>query len=154
NLNQRAIHDLQVAGHWDRIADIYSDAGTKLRAGGAQAILFTANTPHKVYPEVSHRIGIPVLHIGDATGVAVKGAHLNKVGLLGTKYTMEDGFIPLWLKEHYGIEVMVPVSQSVRDELHRMIQKELAMGIFKPATKRYILDQIEDLRHQGAQGVI
>ena len=154
NLNQRAIHDLQIAGHWDQIADIYSDAGSKLRVAGAQAILFAANTPHKVYPEVSQRIGVPILHIADATGVAVKHAHLKKVGLLGTKYTMEDGFIPLWLKEHYGIEVLVPASQSVRDELHRMIQKELGMGTFKPATKQYILDQIEDLRQHGAQGII
>jgi aspartate racemase len=154
NLNQRAIHDLQVSGHWDRIADIYSDAGIKLRAAGAQAVLFAANTPYKVYPEVSQRIGIPVLHIAEATGVAVEHAHLKKVGLLGTKYTMEDGFIPAWLKEHYGIGVLVPASQSVRDELHRMIQRELGMGVFKPATKRYVLDQIEDLRHHSAQGII
>jgi aspartate racemase len=154
NLNQRAIHDLQVNGHWDKIADIYSDAGIKLRAAGAQAVLFAANTPYRVYPEVSQRIGIPVLHIADATGVAVEHAHLKKVGLLGTKYTMEDGFIALWLKEHYAIEVLVPASQSVRDELHRMIQRELGMGVFKPATKRYVLDQIEDLRQHSAQGII
>lgn len=154
DLNQRALHDLQANGEWHKIADIYSDAGIRLRAAGAQAVLFAANTPHRVYPEVAHRIGIPVLHIADATGVAIERAHLRRVGLLGTKYTMEDGFIPLWLKEHYGIEVLVPASQSVRDELHRMIQRELGMGVFKPATKRYVLDQIEDLRQHSAQGVI
>jgi aspartate racemase len=153
-LNQRAIHDLQVSGRWDKIAGIYSDAGIKLRAAGAQAVLFAANTPYRVYPEVLQRIGIPVLHIADATGVAVERAHLKKVGLLGTKYTMEDGFIPAWLKEHYGIEVVVPASQSVRDELHRVIQRELGMGVFKPATKRYVLEQIEDLRRHSAQGII
>lgn len=67
---------------------------------------------------------------------------------------MEDGFIPQWLKEHYGIDVLVPASQSVRDELHRMIQRELGMGILRPASKRYVLDQIEDLRQHGAQGII
>jgi aspartate racemase len=154
NLNQRAIHDLQLNGNWDKIADIYSDAGIRLRSVGAQAVLFAANTPYRVYPQVSKRIGIPVLHIADATGAAIEHAHLTKVGLLGTKYTMEDGFIPLWLKEHYGIEVLVPASQSVRDELHQMIQRELGMGVFKPATKRYVLDQIEDLRQHGAQGII
>src|SRR5215469_10552911 len=75
NLNQRAIHDLQVKGQWDKIADIYSDAGIKLRAAGAQAVLFAANTPYRVYPEVAQRIGIPVLHIADATGTAIQHAH-------------------------------------------------------------------------------
>ena len=154
NLDQRAIHELQVNGQWDKIADIYAEAAIKLRAAGAQAILFAANTPYKVFPQVSRRIGIPVLHIADATGVAIEHAHLTKVGLLGTKYTMEDGFIPLWLKEHYAIEVLVPASQAVRDELHRMIHRELGMGVFNPATKRYILDQIEELRRRSAQGII
>jgi aspartate racemase len=154
NLNQRAVHDLQADGRWDRIAGIYSDAGVKLREAGAQGVLFAANTPHRVYAEVSQRIGIPVLHIADATGAAIQHAHLNKVGLLGTKYTMEDGFIPQWLKERYGIDVLVPASQAVRGELHRMIQEELGMGIFRPASKRYVLEQIEDLRAHGAQGII
>jgi len=154
NLNQRAIHDLQADGRWDKIAGIYSDAGVKLKAAGALGVLFAANTPHKVYSEVSQRIGVPILHIADATGAAIKHAHLSKVGLLGTKYTMEDGFIPQWLKEHYGIDVLVPASQAVRGELQRMIQRELGMGIFKPASKQYVLEQIEDLRGRAAQGII
>lgn len=154
NLNQREIHDLQLQGHWDKIADIFSDAAIKLRSAGAQAVLFAANTPHRVYPEVSRRAGIPVLHIGDATGLAIQRAHLTKVGLIGTKYTMEDGFIPKWLKERYGIEVLVPTSPSVRGELHRIIQKELGIGVFKRASKRYVLDQIEDLRQHNAQGIV
>lgn len=154
NLNQRAIHELQAAGHWDKIAGIYCDAGIKLRTAGAQGVLFAANTPHRVYAQVSQTIGIPVLHIADATGVAIQHAHLDKVGLLGTRYTMEDGFIPQWLKQHYGVDVLVPASQSVRDELQRMIQRELGMGVFKPASKRYVLEQIEDLRQHGAQGIV
>jgi aspartate racemase len=154
NLNQRAIHELQMAGRWDRIAAVYADAGLRLRKAGAQAVLFAANTPHRIYAEVSQRIGIPVLHIADATGAAIRHAGLKKVGLLGTKYTMEDGFIPQWLKEHYGIDVLAPASQSVRDELHRIIQRELGMGIFKPASKQYVLEQIEDLRQHGAQGIV
>lgn len=154
NLNQREIHDLQLADRWDKIADLYSDAAIKLRSAGAQAILFAANTPHRVYPQVSRRIGMPVLHIADATGEAIQRAHLTKVGLLGTRYTMEDGFILQWLKEHYGIETLVPTSRPVRDELHRMIQNELGLGIFKPTSKRYVLDQIEELRQRGAQGII
>jgi aspartate racemase len=154
NLNQRAIHDLQVEGRWDAIADIYSDAGIKLRTAGARAVLFAANTPHRIYTEVSQSIGIPVLHIADATGVAIQHAHLRRVGLLGTKYTMQDGFIPQWLKEHYDLDVFVPASPAVRAELHRMIQTELGMGILKATSKQYVLDQIEDLRQHGAQGII
>lgn len=154
NLNQREIHDLQLQGHWDRIADILANAAIKLRAAGAQAVLFAANTPYRVYPQVSRRAGIPILHIADATGRAIQRAHLARVGLIGTRYTMEDGFIPQWLTEHYGIEVLVPASPAVRDELHRIIQKELGMGVFKPASKRYVLDQIEDLRGRNAQGIV
>ena len=154
NLNQHEIHALQLAGQWDRITDILSDATLKLRAAGAQAVMFCANTPHKVYADVSRRTGVPILHIADATGLAIQRAGLTKVGLIGTKYTMEDGFIQLWLREHYQVEVVVPPSAAVRTELHRIIQKELSMGIFKPETKRYVLEQIEDLRKRGAQGVI
>jgi aspartate racemase len=154
NLNQREIHDLQLQGHWDQIADILSNAAIKLGAAGAQAVLFAANTPYRVYPQVSRRSGIPILHIADAAGLAIQRAHLARVGLIGTKYTMEDGFIPQWLKEHYGIDVLVPTSSTVRGELHRIIQKELGMGVFKEASKRYVLDQIEDLRQRSAQGIV
>jgi aspartate racemase len=154
SLNQNEIHALQLSGHWDRITDILSEAAMKLRAAGAQAVMFCANTPHKVYADVSRRTGIPILHIADAVGVAIQRAGLAKVGLIGTKYTMEDGFMQQWLREHYQVEVLVPTSAAARTELHAIIQKELSMGIFKPATKRYVLEQIEELRKRGAQGVI
>ena len=154
NLNQNEIHALQLSGRWDQIADILSEAAMKLRAAGAQAVIFCANTPHKVYADVSRRTGIPILHIADATGLAIHRAGLTKVGLIGTKYTMEDGFMQHWLRDQYQVEVVVPTSAAVRTELHRIIQKELSMGILKPETKRYVLEQIEELRRRGAQGVI
>ncbi len=154
NLNQSGIHALQLSGRWDQVADILSEAAMKLRAAGAQAVMFCANTPHKVYADVSRRTGIPILHIADATGVAIHQAGLTKVGLIGTKYTMEDGFMQRWLLEHYQVQVVVPASAAMRTELHRIIQKELSMGIFKPETKRYVLERIEELRKRGAQGII
>ena len=108
----------------------------RLRAGGAQAVLFCANTPHKVYAQVARKTDIPILHIADATGIAIRNSGLKKVGLIGTLYTMEDGFIADWLKEHYGIETLVPSSAAARQELHRIVQKELSMGIFKAETKK------------------
>jgi len=154
NLNQERIHALQRENRWDEIANILSDAALKVHAAGAQAVLFCANTPYKVYPEVSRKTGIPILHIGDATGMAVQKAGLKKVGLIGTIYTMEDPFMRDWLRDKYHIEVITPSSAAVRSELQRVIQKELGMGIFKPETKKYVLEQIEDLRRQGAQGII
>jgi aspartate racemase len=121
---------------------------------GADGIVFCANTPHKVYAQVARNLSIPILHIADATGVAIKKAGLKKVGIIGTLYTMQDGFIGDWLKEHYGIETIVPSSAEKQRELHRIIQQELQMGIFKPASRTYVLQQIEELRKRGAEGIV
>jgi len=154
NLNQQRIQELQAKNQWDEIAAILIDAATRLRGGGAQAVMFCANTPHKVYAQVARRTDIPILHIGDATGIAIRKSGLKKVGLIGTKYTMEDGFMATWFTEHYGIETLVPASAPARGELHRIIQKELELGIFKPESKKYVLGQIEELRQRGAQGIV
>ena len=154
NLNQQQIHALQHEGRWGDIAGILSDAVLKLHGAGVDAVLFCANTPHKVYADVSRKTGVPILHIADATGLAIQKAGLRRVGLIGTIYTMEDPFMRDWLREKYHVEVIVPSSPAVRNELQGIIQKELGMGILKPETKRYVLQQIEDLRQQGAQGII
>ena len=154
NMNQERIHELQAKGQWDEIAGLLTQATARLRAGGAQAILFCANTPHKVYAQVSRKTDLPIFHIGDATGAAIRAQGLNKVGLIGTLYTMEDGFMTDWLKEHYGIETLVPSSAPDRQELHRIIQQELSRGIFKAESKKYVLHQIEELRKRGAQGIV
>ena len=154
NLNQQRIHELQAKNQWDEIAAILTDAVTRLRASGAQAVLFCANTPHKVYARVARSTEVPILHIADATGIAIQKRGLTTVGLVGTQYTMEDGFMADWLKEHYGIETLVPSSAPARRELHRIIQKELGLGVFKPESKKFVLDQIEELRRRGAQGIV
>jgi aspartate racemase len=153
NLDNHRIQQLQAQNQWDEIAAILVDASLKLRASGAQAIILCANTQHKVYPQVAQKIGIPVLHIGDGTGLALKKSGIKKAGLIGTKFTMEEAFMISWLKEHYGVEVLVPASASARHELHRIIHEELDAGVFKPESKRYVLDQIEELRRRGAEGV-
>jgi aspartate racemase len=154
NMNQERIRELQVKGQWDEIAALLTQATIRLRAGGAQAILFCANTPHKVYAQVSRNTDLPILHIGDATGVAIRSSGLKKVGLIGTLYTMEDGFLADWFKEHYGIETIVPSSAPARQELQRIIEKELSRGIFKAESKKYVLQQMEELRQRGAQGIV
>lgn len=154
NLNQQEIHKLQLEDRWEVIANVLSDAATKLQMAGAQAILFCANTPHKMYGEVSKKTRIPILHIFDAAGLAIQQAGLEKIGLIGTLYTMEDGFVQRWLGENYRVEVVVPSSSEARRELHRIIHEELGLGVFKQKTKRYVLEQISELRKQGAQGII
>ena len=154
NLNQQRIQELQAKNQWGEIAAIFAEAVSRLRSSGAQAVLFCSNTSHKVYAQVAHATDIPILHIADATGIAIQKKGLKKVGLIGTQYTMEDGFMADWLKEHYGIETLVPSSAPARQELHRIIQKELGLGVFKPGSKKYVLDQIEELRRRGAQGIV
>jgi aspartate racemase len=154
NMDQEHIHVLQAKGEWDKIASLIIEASLRLRGSGAQAILFCANTPHKVYAEVARKIDIPILHIGDATGAAIQTRGLKKVGLIGTLYTMEDGFMTEWLKDRYSIETLVPNTASARQELHRIVHQELSRGILKPESKRYILQQIDDLLKRGAQGII
>jgi len=154
NMNQEKVHELQAKGQWDEIAALLTQATIRLRAGGAQAILFCANTPHKVYAQVAQKTDLPILHIGDATGAAVRSSGLKKVGLIGTIYTMEGGFMVDWLKEHYGIETLVPSTSQARQELHRIIQQELSRGVFKAESKKYVLQQIEELQKRGAQGIV
>jgi len=154
NLNQHVVHELQKGDHWDAIAGLLTGAAVRLRAAGAQGIMFCANTPHKVYAQVAKNIDLPILHIADATGAAIQGKGLKRVGLLGTQYTMEDGFIADRLKERYGIETIVPSDPAARRELHRIIQHELDVGVFKADSKKYVLRQIAELRRRGAQGIV
>jgi aspartate racemase len=154
NLDQQHINQLQNRGEWDEIALTFVDTVKRLRASGAKGIVFCSNTSHKVYEKVAARTGTPILHIGDATGQAIQKQGLKKVGLIGTQYTMEDPFLVDWLKQHYGIETVVPQSPTIRRELNRIIYQELALGIFRPESKNYVLGQIEELRKQGAQGIV
>lgn len=154
NMNNARIQELQAKGQWDEIASLFSQAAARLRAGGAQAILLCANTSHKVYPQVARTLDVPILHIGDATGVAIRAHGFKMVGLVGTQYTMEDGFLLDWLKQHYGIESIVPRSASARQELQRIIHEELDRGIHKPESKDYVLEQMKELRKLGAQGIV
>lgn len=154
NINQQRMHELQAKNQWDEIANLLAEAAKRLQKAGAQAVLFCANTPHKVYAEVARQTAIPILHIGDATGAAIKKSGLKKVGFIGTRITMEDGFMAEWLKEHYGIETLMPDSPPVRLELNRIVEEELSRGIFKRESKEYVVRQIEELRSRGARGIV
>lgn len=154
NLNQQKMHELQTQNRWDDIATMLAEAAAHLHAAGAEGIIFCANTPHKVYAQVAARTSVPILHIADATGAAIKAKGLHKVGLIGTIYTMEDPFLVDRLKQRFGIDAVVPDSPEVRRELHRIVHEELGLGIFKPESKKYVLAQLEALRQRGVEGVV
>jgi aspartate racemase len=154
NLNQKRIHQLQTSNRWEDIAALLVDAAHRLQAAGAQAAMFCANTPHKVYAAVAGEVQIPLLHIGDATGEAVRSAGITKVGLIGTMFTMRDPFMKDWLRSRYEIETIVPETPQDQAELDRIAREELGMGIFRPAAKDFIMKQITALTERGARGVI
>jgi len=140
-------------GRWDDVAVHLVAAAKQVEAGGADCLLIGANTMHNVAGPIRAAIGIPLIHIGDATADALKAASARRPLLLGTRYTMEMPF----LREHLsglGVETMVP-DKAERDELHRIISDELVVGKFLPESKAAMLAMIAAAKQdQGADAVI
>lgn len=131
----------------------YLDVSKKLQQAGAEAIIICANTPHMAYPYVQPRIGIPMLHIAEATGQEAEKHGLETLGLLGNKPTMTGRFIPDVLKEKFSIETVIPDNEHL-DQAHFYVSKELTQGIFSPEAKAFFLEQMDALRTKGAEGII
>ena len=153
NLNQAEVHRLQSSDQWDRIADMLTDAGERLVAAGAEAMMFCANTPHRVYDTVQSRMSIPILHIAEATAKAIQSANIETVGFIGTKYSMNLDFIAGPIAKQ-GIEVLVPEGMATREELHRIIHQELSFGNIDPNSKQFVHDAIMSMAERGAEGVV
>jgi aspartate racemase len=137
----------------DKINAKYLEVSKKLIAAGAAAIVICANTPHMVYDFVQPEIEAPILHIADATGREASRLGLKKLGLLGNRPTMTGDFIPGVLKKHYGIETIIPEDHAV-SQSHRFVSVELTRGKFTDAARSFYLQQIEELRRRGADGII
>lgn len=144
---------LQRKGDWDRLGKILGDIAVKLENAGAKAILICTNTMHKVADEVERRISIPLVNIIDVTAEALKKDRVKKAGLLGTKFTMEDGFYQERAKKH-GIEIIVPEREEDRQAVHSIIFDELCLGIFREESKKRLEAIAEELRQRGAEGII
>lgn len=153
NLNQATIHHHQKENQWDRIAEIVFDAGKRLQMAGAEAILFCANTTHKVFEPVSYNLEIPVLHISDAIAKAINGLNLRKVCFIGTKFSMAEGFVTERIAKS-NVEVLTPGDSEVIEKLHSIIHKELVHGNIVPSSKRFVLDCIKQMLDLGAEGVV
>ncbi|BFM48954.1 aspartate/glutamate racemase family protein [Marinomonas sp. THO17] len=147
------IEQLQHAGNWQATADILSQAGRSVEASGADALLICTNTMHKVAEQIQSAINIPVLHIADATGQVLQADGVTKVGLLGTRFTMEQDFYKARLLDRFAMQVMVP-NKSQQDIVHNVIYDELCRGEINPESRQQYIDIIEDLHQKGAQAVI
>ncbi len=148
-----AIEALQARGDWDAAGRLLVEAGAALERAGAQALVLCTNTMHRVADAVEAGVGLPLLHIADATGAAVCAAGLARVGLLGTRFTMEQAFYRERLASSAGVEVLVPGAED-RDQVHRIIYQELCHGELRDASRECFRAVIGRLVEAGAQGVI
>lgn len=137
----------------DKINAKYLEVAQILEKAGAKAIVICANTPHMTYGYVQPKIGIPILHIAEATGKEAQKHQLKKVGLLGNRPTMTLGFIPEFLRSNYGIETIIPAPESI-PQAHQYVSKELTQGHFTEEARFFFQNQIALLKERGAQGVI
>jgi len=146
------IEKLQHQSHWTELTIIMIDAAKSLQKAGADFLIICTNTMHKMADEIQENISIPILHIADTTAQRIKEENLKKVGLLGTKFTMEQDFYKGRLKRH-GIEVIVP-NREQRQIVHDVIYNELCLGKIKQSSKKQYQNIINSLITQGAEGII
>ena len=152
SLDFAEIEQLQVAGEWDRAGQLLAEEATRLEAAGAELLVLCTNTMHRVADQVQAAVGIPLLHLADATATAVRDADLSTIGLLGTAFTMEQAFYRDRLARH-GMEVLVPEAAD-RAEVHRIIYDELCLGVVRPESRELYRQVIRRLVDAGAQGVV
>ena len=146
------IEKYQSSGEWNKSAEVLAQAASALESAGADFIVICTNTMHKVAPEISKKITIPILHIADMTAIELKKANIKKVGLLGTKYTMQQDFYKNVLLNN-GIEVIVPGNAEI-EVVNSIIYDELCVGKISAQSKATYLDIISELSNKGAQGII
>jgi aspartate racemase len=144
---------MQHEGRWEDFQELLIDAAKGLERGGADFFLICANTPHIVADGVEQAVSIPLVHIGDAVGGAIKKTGMQKVGLLGTRFTMEEDFLKTRLREKFGIESIVPEKQD-RDVVHSVIYDELVNGEIRAESREKYLKIIDTLTADGAEGII
>ena len=146
------IEKYQSSGEWGKSAAVLVEAAQALEKAGADFIVICTNTMHKVAPDISGRIHIPILHIADMTAIALKKAAIRTVGLLGTKYTMLEDFYKAVLRDN-DIEVVIPDNEDI-ETVNRIIYDELCLGIISEESKNTYLKIISKLSKEGAQGII
>ncbi len=147
------IERLQHHNQWAEAGAYLANSARQVEAAGADFLLICTNTMHKVSSQIESNISIPILHLADATAERIKQNQLKRVGLLGTRFTMEEDFYSGRLAEKYGLEVLIP-SAIDRQIVHDIIYKELCLGLIQNRSKREFLRIMGQMRDRGAQGVI
>ena len=147
------IQQLQHEGKWGQCARILVDAAKSLKAGGASFLVIATNTMHKLADEIEEGSGLPVLHIADPTGEAIHRAGHRKVGLLATRFTMEEAFYRHRLESRFDIEVAVP-DEEERADIHRIIYEELCRGDIREASAARFRQVIDHMKWAGCEAVI
>ncbi len=147
------IEKLQHQGNWQAAAEILSQAACSVAAGGADFLLICTNTMHRVAPEIERAISIPLLHIADATAAKLQENNVKRVGLLGTRFTMEEDFYKGRLTDIYDIDVLVPGNDDM-DIIHNVIYSELCLGKISDGSRLKYLAIIDSLYERGAEAII
>jgi aspartate racemase len=147
------VEALQHAGRWDEAGALLADAAARLEGAGADLLVICTNTMHKVAPAIEARVRIPLLHIADPTARAIRATGHTKVGLLGTRFTMEQDFYKARLAGQHGLDVLVPPEES-RETVHRIIYDELCLGVIREESRRAYQRIAAELLEAGAQCVI
>lgn len=154
SLNFQKIRDhLDNNNDWESITKMIVKASQHLENGGAKALVLCANTSHYIADDIAKEISIPIIHIATETAHEINRKNLKKVGLLGTKFTMQYDFFKDKLKVQ-GIETIIPDNQDDIDFMHATILDELGKGIIKTSTKERYLAMISQLEQSGAEGII
>jgi aspartate racemase len=147
------IEELQHQGRWDELGDMLADEAQRLEMAGADFLVLCTNTMHRVAPSIQAAVRIPLLHIADATADAIRAQAVEKVGLLGTRFTMEQDFYKGRLVEKHGLDVRTPDAEE-RALVHRVIYEELVLGKIEEASRAAYRRIVDRLVAEGAQGVI
>ncbi|MDF2629714.1 MAG: aspartate racemase [Symbiobacteriaceae bacterium] len=144
----------QRAGNWDEAGEMLATSARRLEQSGADFVLICTNTMHKLFGPVQDAVQIPLVHIADPTGAAIKAAGIKRIGLLGTAFTMEDDFYRKRLEERFGLEVLVPEAQADRQMVHHVIFGELCQGVVRDESRAAYRAVMSRLVERGAEGII
>ena len=147
------IEELQHAADWDEAGKVLAKAAHFLQLAGADFLVICTNTMHKVAPAIEREINIPILHIADATAAVIKGLGIRTVGLLGTRFTMEQDFYTGRLREKHGLQVLIP-DENERERVHQIIYNELCLGKVLNESRGKYCHIIRSLAQRGAEGII
>ena len=147
------VEKLQRADHWHEAGELLSEAAQGLETAGADFLVLCTNTMHKVAEQLESSVSIPLLHIADTTASAIKAAGLERVGLIGTRFTMEQDFYRQRLEDRHGLQLLVPC-RADRADVHAIIYDELCRGRIHDSSRSTYRRVVEDLVDRGCQGII